>query len=82
MMSGIRGTNTKPELLLRKGLHARGVDFMRCQKAAGKAVRFPRTSRLPSKRFEGASVMLQARYAALGFVAATVDQFFAAAAAL
>lgn len=27
MMSGIRGTNTKPELLLRKGLHARGFRF-------------------------------------------------------
>jgi DNA mismatch endonuclease, patch repair protein len=27
MMSGIRATNTKPELLLRKGLHARGLRF-------------------------------------------------------
>nr|WP_092155674.1 very short patch repair endonuclease [Bosea sp. CRIB-10] len=27
MMSGIRGKNTKPELLLRKGLHARGFRF-------------------------------------------------------
>ena len=27
MMSGIRGANTKPELLLRKGLHARGFRF-------------------------------------------------------
>lgn len=27
MMSGIRGTNTKPELLLRKGLHAVGFRF-------------------------------------------------------
>ena len=27
MMAGIRGTNTKPELLLRKGLHARGFRF-------------------------------------------------------
>ncbi|TWG92022.1 T/G mismatch-specific endonuclease [Mesorhizobium sp. J18] len=27
MMSGIRGTNTKPELLLRKGLHALGFRF-------------------------------------------------------
>ncbi|KQS99277.1 DNA glycosylase [Rhizobium sp. Leaf391] len=27
MMSGIRGTNTKPELLLRKGLHAMGFRF-------------------------------------------------------
>lgn len=27
MMAGIRGTNTKPELLLRKGLHARGLRF-------------------------------------------------------
>lgn len=27
MMSGIRGTNTKPELLLRKGLHKRGFRF-------------------------------------------------------
>jgi DNA mismatch endonuclease (patch repair protein) len=27
MMSGIRGTNTKPELILRKGLHARGFRF-------------------------------------------------------
>lgn len=27
MMSGIRGTNTKPELLLRKGLHAIGFRF-------------------------------------------------------
>jgi len=26
-MSGIRGTNTKPELVLRKGLHARGFRF-------------------------------------------------------
>lgn len=27
MMSGIRGTNTKPELLLRRGLHSRGFRF-------------------------------------------------------
>jgi len=27
MMAGIRGANTKPELLLRKGLHARGLRF-------------------------------------------------------
>jgi DNA mismatch endonuclease (patch repair protein) len=27
MMSGIRGTNTKPELLLRKGLHGLGFRF-------------------------------------------------------
>lgn len=27
MMAGIRGTNTKPELLLRRGLHARGFRF-------------------------------------------------------
>jgi len=27
MMSGIRGTNTKPELVLRKGLHAMGFRF-------------------------------------------------------
>ncbi|RVN54219.1 very short patch repair endonuclease [Sinorhizobium meliloti] len=27
MMSGIRGSNTKPELLLRKGLHALGFRF-------------------------------------------------------
>ncbi len=27
MMSGIRGTNTKPELLLRKGLHALGFRY-------------------------------------------------------
>lgn len=27
MMAGIRSTNTKPELLLRKGLHARGLRF-------------------------------------------------------
>lgn len=27
MMSGIRGANTKPELVLRKGLHARGFRF-------------------------------------------------------
>lgn len=27
MMSGIRGTNTKPELLLRKGLHSLGFRF-------------------------------------------------------
>ncbi|WP_062346481.1 very short patch repair endonuclease [Novosphingobium sp. CCH12-A3] len=27
MMAGIRATNTKPELLLRKGLHARGLRF-------------------------------------------------------
>jgi len=27
MMAGIRGTNTKPELLLRRGLHARGFRY-------------------------------------------------------
>jgi DNA mismatch endonuclease (patch repair protein) len=27
MMAGIRGTNTKPELILRKGLHAQGFRF-------------------------------------------------------
>jgi DNA mismatch endonuclease (patch repair protein) len=27
MMSGIRGKNTRPELLVRKGLHARGFRF-------------------------------------------------------
>lgn len=27
MMAGIRATNTKPELLLRRGLHARGLRF-------------------------------------------------------
>lgn len=27
MMSGIRGTNTKPELLLRKALHSRGLRY-------------------------------------------------------
>lgn len=27
MMAGIRATNTRPELLLRKGLHARGLRF-------------------------------------------------------
>lgn len=27
MMAGIKGTNTKPELVLRKGLHARGLRF-------------------------------------------------------
>lgn len=27
MMSGIRGSNTKPELFLRRGLHARGLRF-------------------------------------------------------
>lgn len=27
MMSGIRSTNTKPEMLLRRGLHARGFRF-------------------------------------------------------
>ena len=27
MMAGIRGTNTKPELILRRGLHARGFRF-------------------------------------------------------
>ena len=27
MMSGIRGKNTKPELILRKGLHAMGVRY-------------------------------------------------------
>jgi DNA mismatch endonuclease (patch repair protein) len=27
MMSGIRGKDTKPELLIRKGLHARGVRY-------------------------------------------------------
>ena len=27
MMAGIRGTNTRPELIVRKGLHARGIRF-------------------------------------------------------
>lgn len=27
MMAGIRGTNTKPELILRRGLHAKGFRF-------------------------------------------------------
>ena len=27
MMAGIRGTNTRPELLIRRGLHARGFRF-------------------------------------------------------
>lgn len=27
MMAGIRGANTKPEMLLRRGLHARGLRF-------------------------------------------------------
>jgi len=27
MMSGIRGKNTKPEMLLRRGLHARGLRY-------------------------------------------------------
>ena len=27
MMSGIRGRNTKPEIMIRKGLHARGFRF-------------------------------------------------------
>jgi DNA mismatch endonuclease (patch repair protein) len=27
MMAGIRGTNTRPEMLLRKGLHARGLRY-------------------------------------------------------
>lgn len=33
MMAGIRGTNTKPELILRKGLHARGFRFRLHDKA-------------------------------------------------
>lgn len=33
MMAGIRGTNTKPELLLRKGLHALGFRFRLHEKA-------------------------------------------------
>jgi len=33
MMAGIRGTNTRPELILRKGLHARGLRFRLHDKA-------------------------------------------------
>ena len=36
MMSGIRGTNTKPELLLRKGLHAAGFRYRLHGKLPGK----------------------------------------------
>lgn len=36
MMSGIRGTNTKPELLLRKALHSRGLRYrLHCKKLPG-----------------------------------------------
>lgn len=35
-MSGIRGRNTKPELLLRQGLHARGFRFRLHGKLPGK----------------------------------------------
>ena len=33
MMAGIKGKNTNPELLLRKGLHARGFRFRLHDKA-------------------------------------------------
>lgn len=37
MMSGIRGKNTKPELLVRKGLHARGYRYrLNCPNLPGK----------------------------------------------
>lgn len=37
MMAGIRATNTRPELLLRKGLHARGFRFrLHCRDLPGK----------------------------------------------
>jgi DNA mismatch endonuclease (patch repair protein) len=37
MMSGIRGKNTKPELVIRKGLHARGFRFrLHSSKVPGK----------------------------------------------
>ncbi len=37
MMSGIRGKNTKPELLIRKGLHARGFRYrLHSRNVAGK----------------------------------------------
>lgn len=37
MMSGIRGKNTKPELLVRKGLHSRGYRFrLHSSKVPGK----------------------------------------------
>jgi len=36
MMSGIRGKNTKPELLIRKGLHARGFRYTLHCKLPGK----------------------------------------------
>lgn len=37
MMSGIRGKDTKPELLIRKGLHARGFRFrLHAAKVPGK----------------------------------------------
>ncbi len=37
MMSGIRGKNTKPEMLLRKGLHARGLRYrLHAAELAGK----------------------------------------------
>ena len=36
MMSGIRGKNTKPELLIRRGLHARGLRFrLHCRDIPG-----------------------------------------------
>lgn len=36
MMSGIRGKNTKPELLIRRGLHARGFRFrLHCKDVPG-----------------------------------------------
>lgn len=37
MMSGIRGTNTRPELVLRRGLHKRGFRFrLHARKLPGK----------------------------------------------
>lgn len=37
MMSGIQGKNTKPEIIVRKGLHARGFRYrLHCPKLPGK----------------------------------------------
>jgi DNA mismatch endonuclease (patch repair protein) len=44
MMSGIRGTNTRPEMLIRKGLHSRGFRYrLHDKKLPGKPdIVFPR----------------------------------------
>jgi DNA mismatch endonuclease, patch repair protein len=35
MMAGIRGKNTKPELALRRSLHALGFRFQHCSRSRG-----------------------------------------------